>query len=907
MNRALSRTGVLIAALAMFMPPAALAQNAIPGDTQSRSRIEEVLVTAERRSESVLDVPITMTAFDSKLIEELGITNALDLQEQVPGLQFGDHTRQIGQGDVIRGIGSRLSGETHSDLAVATYIDGVYTVGTYGVAPSLFDLERVEVARGPQGTLHGRNSIAGAVSYFTKRPTQEWDFKIQSEFTDQFTQRYNAVVGGPIFDGLSFRISGGYYEGDGQQENTGAGDDYDAPDQISFSPQLRFQFEGFDSNLRWAHVEDKGVPRRHLTLSNRTRERPCNPGIDGNGDPSSDPNFCTGVNPWFRSVEINPAFDPDCAVGVPGFECGDLENKVNNNRTGTEDSEGDQVFFFAEYELTDTLSLRYSYGWSDVNQSTGYDGDETGRQSRSETGPGRLFAADVTGADVRLEDTIHGVNYIYDEWSHEVLLTSNFDGPFNFIVGAFTYQNDTTWQTYNQNFASSFRFNDAAAILASGVHDATFRLPFLGGVAVNTCDQYANFLRLFGYNTPGNPGKFGGCASGTDHTNNFLFSTNGTSTTRAYFASVDYEFDAQWLVTVGLRYTEDKKKQGQNATTPIIFPILGDATTGVNVIPSALYEDTTDGQTRTWYKAIGNVSVEYRPTDTQMIYARVSTGYRAGGFNTFAPGAPTDPVGDESLTNYEIGTKGQFLDQSLQLSAAIFYNTYSDYQINALQNNPVRPLPFGTTTPLIEYTSNIDHTQIWGAEFEFVYALNEQLRLSGFYSYLDSEIGNFSSVVKGDPDPQRAQFSYQTLDANNLPVTRMSSYVLPRDQTGNQLPQQPVHKFALTAAYETPFPMLGGDIRLLTTVSYTGERQADIANLDRYVLPSYYRWDARGTWTSASQDFTVTLFVQNILDELALVEFIPVPTNNPGQSQANGYLTDGRQIGLEFRYTPDLN
>lgn len=81
---------------------------------------------------------------------------------------------------------------------MATYVDAVYTIGTYGVAPNLFDAERIEVARGPQGTLNGRNSIAGSISYFTKRPSNEWDSLFQAEFTDQTTQRYNGAFGGPI-------------------------------------------------------------------------------------------------------------------------------------------------------------------------------------------------------------------------------------------------------------------------------------------------------------------------------------------------------------------------------------------------------------------------------------------------------------------------------------------------------------------------------------------------------------------------------------------------------------------------------------------------------------------------------------------------------------------------------------
>ena len=157
--------------------------------------IEEIIVTAEKREENILEVPLTMSAFSEQMIEETGMTNAADLEQQVPGLQFGDD-----HGTSIRGMISQLRWEGHTDLAVAVYVNGVYTVDAYGIAPNLFDMDRVEVARGPQGTMNGRNSIAGSISYFHKKPTDEWDAEILAEFTDQFTQRYNVAWGGPISD-----------------------------------------------------------------------------------------------------------------------------------------------------------------------------------------------------------------------------------------------------------------------------------------------------------------------------------------------------------------------------------------------------------------------------------------------------------------------------------------------------------------------------------------------------------------------------------------------------------------------------------------------------------------------------------------------------------------------------------
>ena len=238
----LNRVATVLAA-ALVASPCLAADEATD---EEQTFIEEIIVTAEKREENILEVPLTMSAFSEQMIEEVGMTNNADLEQLAPGLQFGDD-----HGTAIRGMMSQLNREGHTDLAVAVYVDGVYTVDSYGIAPNLFDMERVEVARGPQGTLNGRNSVAGSISYFSKRPTEEWDAEVLTEFTDQFSQRYNIAFGGPLSELASFRVSGGYFEGDGAQKNAGTGNDHDAPDQYSIAPQLRFKGDRFDVNLRY--------------------------------------------------------------------------------------------------------------------------------------------------------------------------------------------------------------------------------------------------------------------------------------------------------------------------------------------------------------------------------------------------------------------------------------------------------------------------------------------------------------------------------------------------------------------------------------------------------------------------------------------------------------------------------
>ncbi|MCY4094924.1 MAG: Plug domain-containing protein [Gammaproteobacteria bacterium] len=122
---------IICVSTVLYFTGVALAQ--VEQETDEDATMEVIYVTAEKREENILDVPLSITAFNDDLIEELGITNDFDVEQLVPGLQFGDDTEKVGQGTVIRGIGSRLWGETHSDLAVATYVDGVYTHTNTGV------------------------------------------------------------------------------------------------------------------------------------------------------------------------------------------------------------------------------------------------------------------------------------------------------------------------------------------------------------------------------------------------------------------------------------------------------------------------------------------------------------------------------------------------------------------------------------------------------------------------------------------------------------------------------------------------------------------------------------------------------------------------------------------------------
>ena len=848
-------------------------------DSDDGQVIEEVIVTAEKRAENILEVPVTMTAFSAQSIEELGMTNNDDLEQLVPGLQFQDEGQLTGQGTSIRGIGTRLAGETHPDLAVATYVDGVYTLGNYGVAPNMFDIERIEVARGPQGTLNGRNSIAGSISYFSKRPTEEWDLLVHSELTNQFSQRHGVAFGGPLTDNIAFRINGSFYNGDGAQENIGHGDDYDAPDQTFLAPQLRFHTDRMDLNLRYTKLDDDGRPRSQVLLSRF--------------DPSV-PEYRVGAQTFNNAFYLwdgrIPSVDEDCPPLTPGWECGDLTNKLNVNRSSVGSSNADQSTVAFNFELTNNLSVRYNYGDMDNFSQVQRDRDMTNRIA-SANDP--LTASD---ADVPLRDEQFEVYYTYKEESHEIQLVSNNDGPFNFIAGLFTYENYTHWGVPSFVFTNHWANNDpeAAAVAAGFPDGCAGALALLGTIfGAATSEQEAIDM--------GTPGNWWQCPAGTDHAQWLLFRTTASSDTKAAFFNAEYQLNDDWMVSGGLRYTEDRKTQETNGGWAKFE--FGWLAAGV---PFEIIFDDSDPNPRTWSRPIGHISLEYVPEEDRLVYGRISTGYRAGSFNPKSDAIPTF-VKEETLVNYEVGWKGLFMDGRLRMTSGVFYNTFDNYQITGSiepqdSRGRVTDGLFSqySSSPVIEFTNNIDDTKIWGGEVDFIYQLNDKWRLSGFYTYMDSQIGPHLEVVRGHPNPELGEWTHIDF---NTGQTVTSEYIKPTDMTGHQLPMQPSHKWALSSSYETPLSgAMEGDLQLLGTYSWVAERFSDLSNFDISTLPAYSRFDMRGTWTNPSETISATLFIQNVFDEIGVIEYLHLSTiaGNPSQ----GTLTRPREIGLELRWRP---
>src|SRR4051812_10068371 len=198
------------ALLAAALGASAHAQTA----AESGATIEELVVTAEKRSQSLQDVPVAISAFTSEKRDLVGINTIQDMTNFTPGLEYSSQLDRIS----LRGVG-RLTNVQAADPGVATYSDGVYTSSTVEAGKTPIFVDRVEVLRGPQGTLYGRNSIGGAINVISKRPTEDLYAEVRATVANYERTLFEAAVSGPLAPGLQARLAGnwerqkkGYYE-----------------------------------------------------------------------------------------------------------------------------------------------------------------------------------------------------------------------------------------------------------------------------------------------------------------------------------------------------------------------------------------------------------------------------------------------------------------------------------------------------------------------------------------------------------------------------------------------------------------------------------------------------------------------------------------------------------------------
>jgi iron complex outermembrane receptor protein len=185
----------------------------------AQAALEEVVVTAQRREQNLQEVGIAVTAFSAEQVRNMGFANTVDVAQMTPNLNYTVPQGESSQINFfLRGVGLNDFADAQEN-PVAVYVDDVYKPAMGGLALQLFDVERIEVLRGPQGALFGRNSTGGVIHYVTRRPSEEFDAYADVSYGDFNQRKIEGAIGGALTDGVMGRLSAAYDEDDGWTEN----------------------------------------------------------------------------------------------------------------------------------------------------------------------------------------------------------------------------------------------------------------------------------------------------------------------------------------------------------------------------------------------------------------------------------------------------------------------------------------------------------------------------------------------------------------------------------------------------------------------------------------------------------------------------------------------------------------
>ena len=728
--------------LAMLAAGAARAETAA---AETGTQLEELIVTAQKRAEVLQDVPIAVSAFSGDALAAKKIDGGSGLLQAIPNVNFSKANFRDTYNFQIRGIGLKLIGVT-ADGGVSIH-ENYSPVGGGNLADAEFyDVERVEVLRGPQGTLYGRNATGGAVNMITNKPLLgELAGSLTGEYGSYDARKLKGFLNVPLGDKAALRIAGSALRRDGFGDNLYNGHNIDGRDIYGSRVSLRYEpTSTLRLDLMWEHFnEDDNRARSNKQLCAKDTG-PTSVGgvaIAGYATPGSRGNLVQGFlsqgclnvplrDPRSLGTVDSRATLPGLLANINGLIPGDAYAGVTQTSNLYDIAAVNDPYYRTRndffqvnlaWNVTEQLTLTSTTGLSKNKNAIGQDLSRTvgsvpfNTLTPLATATGPLTIPRVTGGNVFNDPQVGSANSlagleIGDQRSHtmsqEIRLQSNFDGPLNFNVGAVYYR-------YKAEPTDTYYISNAFTLAA-----------------------------LIG-NLRGNPGGGGNGPTPIDYANppghsghNYFntYQPNYRLTSKSVFGELYWKPTETVKITAGVRYNDDDKYL-ENTSQQLLTPIPPGLVDQGPVIP----------QRASWKVATGRLGVDWKVTPDNLVYAFYSRGYKPGGINPpSSVGAGLVPLQykEERVDAFEVGTKNTLLDGRLTANLTGFYYDYGGYQIAKLQLRQA-------------VNENID-TKVWGVEFESVWAPVRDLKLNASLGYLHTEIAGGTSVdtmnrTQGDP------------------------------------------------------------------------------------------------------------------------------------------------------------
>ena len=684
--------------------------------------LEEIVVTAQRREQNLQEVPISIVAMTGENLEVRGIDNLEEVSQGVPNVLI------TGGGGGTGGTNFRMRGIPN----VGTYIDGVWQVGTAGFLTNEFvDVDRVEVLRGPQGTMFGRDSTGGAIRMWTARPTEEFGGKITATAGSNDRLDVKASVDVPFSDNVRSKWTAAQLNRDGYIRSLTTGEDggnidqevlrgdivWDATEKLSF----RFNYQSDKSEFTEPRVQDAMF---------RTYDDP-NPNwvksIIGL------PEMYTYVGTDFTGKAVEPFFVPANQVaGYPGGRVGEWENRSGTTLPNVYDTE--QALLETSWTLTDNLSLQFLTANTTQDADSVVDWDNSQYDLVLDMNRSKLevFSQEIqlTGGRDRFE-WLAGLYY----WDQENLARNGrwqvnefqkqLMNPFNVFnnpvcnpVGA-VLEDTPTPAGQNPDNPNNRRFQPGTVgLVTNGAYAGQMvqvgGAPGTGAGAWQTCQQVYYTGVGGAYDTLARTGQDGW----------------------AVFGEATIHMTDKMDLTLGLR------QHDQSGYSVNMFQIPG-VTAAKPLDPTQFhvgdpFVGTDNNATRSPFefdKLTSRLALQMQFTDNFMGYVSYSEGFNSGGVSAATIGStrtlfPYDP---STLENFEVGIRTDLMDGKLRFNATVFDTAWVDLQAAGVVYDPVT----GAQIPTL-VTTNVGEAEAKGAEFELTILPTENFLINLGLGILDT-------------------------------------------------------------------------------------------------------------------------------------------------------------------------
>ncbi len=815
--------------------------------------LEEVVVTARKKAESLMDTPLSVVAVSGASMDESGITNLNQLSASVPGLTLGDTAQTTSI--YIRGIGSGIN--KGFEQSAGMYVDGIYQTRSRQFSMSMVDVAQLEILRGPQSILFGKNTIAGAIKLESANP-QPGDplngYLAADVEPELGLYRATAVISGGMTDNLAGRLALRYQEAEGAIDNHIREEDGKAIEDVIARGTLVWEAsERFIATGKLSYIDSRG---------------------DGSNTVNAivDPSLLATLGQPGNSLGVTDVMGAIAAFQVPAYQASrggrSHDSWLGNEQFFPGGTDEDEL-----QSLQASLRLEVDLDRYTLTSLTGYtDFDEERQQD-----------VDFHGGNVVGEFASEELQM----FSQELRLASNFDGPLNFTAGLY-YEAQDGFIGRNQTVADGTLGGLLGGLPANSLNPALPAGLLLGDLGIDSVWNGTVLTSL-------NPAFVPLIGSELDYAARLPNNDLETGTI-AGFVEVTWDITDDLTLELGGRYSRDTREVAKSVALGVGIP--GAVVPYINTDGSLTNAGTADPLNAALLRAVFGPVLNTYPhdvdldrsethfdpsarlvwnySDAGMAYLSYSTGYKSGGFNstadTFNPdGTPGDGTEfeDETATAWELGLKTDFWEQRGRLGVALFHTSIDDLQVTS----------FRGTNFLVGNAASMTSR---GMEFDTQLALTDALEVGASIAYLDSEFDDYADA------PCTIYQIAATAAGDNCR----------QDLAGRPGPFAPEWSGNFYAAFEASIGN-GLVLRLRGDASYKDDYHTD-SDLDPHSLQeAFWKLNARVGLSNADNTWEVALYGRNLTNEATMSYTVDAPLS--AGIYANG-REEPRIVGLQASY-----